>query len=81
MRLRFTPLLSPTRHAHACRGHPRLKSSIEIEKPWMAGTSPAMTMWVTKRQRRRYYTVDEAADAIVILNVKHKACERDHSDI
>ena len=47
----------------------------------MAGTSPAMTMWVTKRQRRRYYTVDEAADAIVILNVKHKARERDHSDI
>src|SRR5262245_50524691 len=30
------------RHARACRGHPRLESRVE-SKPWMAGTSPAMT--------------------------------------
>jgi toxin ParE1/3/4 len=27
-----------------------------------------------------YYTIDEAAEAIVILNVKHPAQEREHSD-
>jgi toxin ParE1/3/4 len=27
-----------------------------------------------------YYTVDEAAEEIVILNVKHPAQEREHSD-
>jgi plasmid stabilization system protein ParE len=28
-----------------------------------------------------YYTLDEAKDAITILNVKHKAREREHSDV
>jgi toxin ParE1/3/4 len=28
-----------------------------------------------------YYTVDEAADEIIVLNVKHPAREREHSDI
>lgn len=28
-----------------------------------------------------YYTVDEAEDEIIILNVKHPARERDHSDV
>jgi len=28
-----------------------------------------------------YYTVDDAEDEIVILNVKHPARERDHSDV
>ena len=28
-----------------------------------------------------YYTVDEAADEIIILNVKHPARERDDSDV
>lgn len=27
-----------------------------------------------------YYTLDEAADEIVVLNVKHPARERDHED-
>ena len=31
------------RHARACRGHPRLASVYLLRKPWMAGTSPAMT--------------------------------------
>src|SRR5690349_16948283 len=31
-----------SRHARACRGHPRLK--MRVSKSWMAGTSPAMTM-------------------------------------
>src|SRR6185437_14001406 len=30
------------RHARPCAGHPRLFSS--VDKAWMAGTSPAMTM-------------------------------------
>src|SRR5262245_63103515 len=33
----------PTRHARACRGHPRLSFMIAASKTWMAGTSPAMT--------------------------------------
>lgn len=28
-----------------------------------------------------YYTVDAAAEEIVVLNVKHPAQERDHSDV
>src|SRR5215467_6477494 len=36
-----------TRHARACRGHPRLKSGAR-PKTWMAGTSPAMT-WRVRR--------------------------------
>ena len=34
------PLL--TRHARACRGHPRLEGTSARSKTWMAGTSPAM---------------------------------------
>jgi cobyrinic acid a,c-diamide synthase len=33
---------TPTRHARACPGHPRLHGAAET-KTWMAGTSPAMT--------------------------------------
>jgi len=28
-----------------------------------------------------YYTVDEAAEEVVVLSVKHGARERDHSDL
>jgi len=33
------------RHAHARRGHPRLKARVK-SKTWMAGTSAAMTKWM-----------------------------------
>src|SRR6185437_5081588 len=36
------------RHARPCAGHPRLFSS--VDKTWMAGTSPAMTMKESLRQ-------------------------------
>src|SRR5262245_25735666 len=45
MMLLYQPSQHLTRHARACRGHPRLKSRVE-PKTWMAGTSrtsPAMT--------------------------------------
>src|SRR5229473_53753 len=32
-----------SRHARACRGHPRLSCGPSARKTWMAGTSPAMT--------------------------------------
>jgi hypothetical protein len=34
-----------SRHARACRGHPRLGSAHQNSKSWMAGTSPAMTIY------------------------------------
>jgi hypothetical protein len=40
---------SLTRHARACRGHPRLTNHA-TSKTWMAGTSPAMTMWMGRSQ-------------------------------
>src|SRR5262249_61332062 len=41
-----------TRHARACRGHPRL-SLIAVSKTWMAGTSPAMT-WRVHRTLQEF---------------------------
>src|SRR5262249_37172260 len=40
-----------TRHARACRGHPRLTLPV-LSKAWMAGTSPAMTRRVCRSFRQ-----------------------------
>src|SRR6186713_2183066 len=31
------------RHARACPRHPRTSFAFDVKRPWMAGTSPAMT--------------------------------------
>ena len=45
----------PTRHGRACPGHPRLLWTVR-RKTWMAGTSPAMTVW-DAINGRRYWIV------------------------
>src|ERR1700716_1747251 len=47
----YRPSQTLTRYARPCAGHPRLKSRGKA-KTWMAGTSPAMTMWMGRAQRR-----------------------------
>jgi hypothetical protein len=43
-----------SRHARACRGHPRLGSAHQNSKSWMAGTSPATTIYGFNLNRRCY---------------------------
>jgi plasmid stabilization system protein ParE len=44
-------------------------------------TTPGVRKWVTRKYAYLvYYTVDEEAQEIVILNVKHPGQRREHSD-
>ena len=59
-----------------------LRNLILFPKVGRRQTSEGVRKVVTRKYAYLvYYTVDEAADEIIILNVKHPARERDHSDI
>jgi toxin ParE1/3/4 len=49
---------------------------------WAASSKPrGVRKFVTRKYAYLvYYTVDEAADEIIILNVKHPAQRREHED-
>src|SRR5262249_43825124 len=77
------------RHARPCAGHPRLASMRRRRKAWMAGTSPAMTMWqgsilnsasreVPSHERRAFRPGAHLALTDVAREIFHAAVGRDH---
>jgi toxin ParE1/3/4 len=59
-----------------------LRNLILFPKVGRRQTSEGVRKVVTRKYAYLvYYTVDEASDEIIILNVKHPARERDHSDV
>jgi toxin ParE1/3/4 len=94
MRLRFTPraVENLTELADYIRAHnpdaarrvraESLRNLILFPKVGRRQMAEGVRKMVTRKYAYLiYYTVDETEDEIIILNVKHKARERGHSDI
>src|SRR5450756_1132893 len=59
------------RHARPCAGHPRLRCS-RARKPWMAGTSPAMTKKRIRFPAFRKSLVGRLLGSQAIMTTRHE---------
>ena len=97
MKLRFTPratanLIEIADYLHACNPaaarrvraaiYDSLQNLILFPQVGRRQKTEGVRKFVTRRYAYLvYYTIDEVADEIVILNVKHPARTREHEDL